>query len=143
MSTLILELSHDQLQKLERWTQQRGMSIHAMVRAFLDDLAAYGTAPDDYDVTQVPFIILPLLRQERRTTCHSRRITTSTESGSDERSLRRHGVAESLSSTKGRHSGYSHHTLSVIAHSWARYVTSNYEDHRQENTPNILGTIPV
>jgi hypothetical protein len=86
---------------------------------------------------------LPLMKQECRPTCHSRRITTSTESGSDERSLRRHGVAESLSSTKGRHSGYSHHTLSVIAHSWARYVTSNYEDHRQENTPNILGTIPV
>ena len=25
----------------------------------------------------------------------------------------------------------------------ARYVTSNYEDHCQENAPRILGTIPV
>jgi hypothetical protein len=25
----------------------------------------------------------------------------------------------------------------------ARYITSNYEDHRQENAPRILGTISV
>ncbi len=54
MSTLILELSDDQIQTFERLAQQRRKSIHAMVRAFVDDLAAHGAAPDNYDLTQDP-----------------------------------------------------------------------------------------
>jgi len=50
MSTLILELSDAQIQKLERLAQQRGMSIDALVCEVLDDLAAQS----DYDITQDP-----------------------------------------------------------------------------------------
>jgi len=50
MSTLILELSDAQIQKLERLAQQRGMSIDALVREVLDDLAAQS----EYDITQDP-----------------------------------------------------------------------------------------
>jgi 4-alpha-glucanotransferase len=50
MSTLILELSDTQLHKLERLAQQRGMSIDALVREVLDDLAAQS----EYDITQDP-----------------------------------------------------------------------------------------
>ena len=50
MSTLILELSDAQIQKLERLAQQRGTSIDALVREVLDDLAAQS----DYDIIQDP-----------------------------------------------------------------------------------------
>jgi hypothetical protein len=50
MSTLILELSDAQIQKLERLAQQRGTSIDALVREVLDDLATQS----DYDITQDP-----------------------------------------------------------------------------------------
>jgi hypothetical protein len=50
MSTLILELSDAQIQKLERLAQQRGTSIDALVREVLNDLAAQS----EYDVTQDP-----------------------------------------------------------------------------------------
>jgi len=52
VSTLILELSDAQLQKLERLAQQRGTSIDAMIRAVLDDLAAQSESHDHYDMTQ-------------------------------------------------------------------------------------------
>jgi hypothetical protein len=48
MSTLTLELSDTQFQKLERLAQQRGTSLDALVREVLDDLAAQS----DYDITQ-------------------------------------------------------------------------------------------
>jgi hypothetical protein len=50
MSTLVLELSDAQLQKLERLAQQRGTSIDALVREVLEDLAAQS----EYDITQDP-----------------------------------------------------------------------------------------
>jgi hypothetical protein len=50
MSTLILELSDAQIQKLERLAQQRGTSINALVREILDDLSAQS----EYDITQDP-----------------------------------------------------------------------------------------
>ena len=50
MSTLILELSDTQLHKLERLAQQRGMSLDALVREVLDDLAAQS----EYDITHDP-----------------------------------------------------------------------------------------
>lgn len=50
MSTLILELSNAQIQKLERLAQQRGTSIDALVREVLDDLAAQS----EYDITHDP-----------------------------------------------------------------------------------------
>ena len=50
MSTLILELSDVQIQKLERLAQQRGTSIDALVREVLDGL----TAQSEYDITQDP-----------------------------------------------------------------------------------------
>jgi len=50
MSTLILELSDAQIQKLERLAQQRGTSIDALVREILDDLSAQS----EYDITQDP-----------------------------------------------------------------------------------------
>lgn len=50
MSTLILELSDAQFQKLERLAQQRGTSIDALVREVLNDLAAQS----EYDITQDP-----------------------------------------------------------------------------------------
>ena len=52
MSTLILELSDAQLQKLERLAQQRGTSIDALIRAVLDTLAAQSESHDHYDMTQ-------------------------------------------------------------------------------------------
>ena len=48
MSTLILELSDVQLQKLERLAQQRETSIDALVCEVLDDLAAQS----EYDIAQ-------------------------------------------------------------------------------------------
>jgi predicted transcriptional regulator len=48
MSTLTLELSDTQFQKLERLAQQRRTSLDALVREVLDDLAAQS----DYDITQ-------------------------------------------------------------------------------------------
>jgi hypothetical protein len=48
MSTLILELSDAQIQKLERLAQQRGTSVDALVREVIEDLAAQS----DYDITQ-------------------------------------------------------------------------------------------
>jgi hypothetical protein len=48
MSTLTLELSDTQFQKLERLAQQRGTSLDALVREVLDGLAAQS----DYDITQ-------------------------------------------------------------------------------------------
>ena len=50
MSTLILELSDTQLHKLERLAQQRGLSLDALVREVLDDLAARS----EYDITHDP-----------------------------------------------------------------------------------------
>ena len=50
MSTLILELSDAQIQKLERLAQQRGTSIDALVREVLDGLAVQS----EYDITQDP-----------------------------------------------------------------------------------------
>jgi len=50
MSTLILELSDTQLHTLERLAQQRGMSLDALVREVLDDLAAQS----EYDITHDP-----------------------------------------------------------------------------------------
>lgn len=50
MSTLILELSDAQIQKLERLAQQRGTSIDALVREVIEDLAA----ESEYDITQDP-----------------------------------------------------------------------------------------
>ncbi len=50
MSTLILELSDAQIQKLERLAQPRGTSIDALVREILDDLAAQS----EYDIIQDP-----------------------------------------------------------------------------------------
>jgi hypothetical protein len=52
MSTLILELSDVQLQKLERLAQQRGTSMDAMIRAVLEALTAQSETPDHYDITQ-------------------------------------------------------------------------------------------
>jgi hypothetical protein len=52
MSTLILELSDVQLQKLERLAQQRGTSMDAMIRAVLEALTAQSETPDYYDITQ-------------------------------------------------------------------------------------------
>ena len=51
MSTLILELSDAQLQKLERLAQQRGTSIDALVRAVLENLAGQSETRDYYDIT--------------------------------------------------------------------------------------------
>ena len=51
MSTIILELSDIQHQRLERLAQQRGTSIDALVRAVLETLAAQSETPDRYDIT--------------------------------------------------------------------------------------------
>ncbi len=50
MSTLILELSDAQHQKLERLAQQRGTSIDALVREVLENFAAQSETPDRYDI---------------------------------------------------------------------------------------------
>jgi hypothetical protein len=60
------------------------------MRALLAHLAARGRVPEDYDVTRDPIYILPLMTQECRATCYSRRIIIYTEPGSHERSLRGH-----------------------------------------------------
>jgi len=54
MSTLTLELSDEQLQKLEYIAQKRGTSIQALMTAMINDFAAQSEGDDVYDVTQDP-----------------------------------------------------------------------------------------
>jgi hypothetical protein len=54
MSTLTLELSDEQLRKLEHLAQKRGTSIQALMIAMIDVFAAQSEENDAYDVTQDP-----------------------------------------------------------------------------------------
>jgi hypothetical protein len=63
MGTLTLELSDEQLQKLERFAQKRGTSIQALMISMINDFAAQieveadvdvDEIDDNYDVTQDP-----------------------------------------------------------------------------------------
>jgi hypothetical protein len=53
MSTLTLELSDEQLRKLEHLAQKRGTSIQAFMIAMIDDFAE-SEGNEVYDVTQDP-----------------------------------------------------------------------------------------
>jgi hypothetical protein len=53
MSTLTLELSDEQLRKLEHLAQKRGTSIQALMIAMIDDFAE-SEEDEVYDVTQDP-----------------------------------------------------------------------------------------
>jgi hypothetical protein len=54
MSTLTIELSDEQLRKLEHLAQKRGTSIQALMIAMIDVFAAQSEENDAYDVTQDP-----------------------------------------------------------------------------------------
>jgi hypothetical protein len=54
MSTLTLELSDEQLRKLEHLAQKRGTSIQALTVEIIDDFAKQSEEEQVYDVTQDP-----------------------------------------------------------------------------------------
>ena len=54
MGTLTLELSDEQLRKLEHLAQKRGTSIQALMIAMINDFAIQSEGEDVYDLTQDP-----------------------------------------------------------------------------------------
>lgn len=54
MSTLILELSDAQHQKLQRLASQRGTSIDALVHEVLENLAAQSEPAESHDIIHDP-----------------------------------------------------------------------------------------